>query len=59
MDKIKSRKLWVAIVGILLQLLNTQLTSPLNEDQMMQITALIIGYLISQGWVDGKEANGQ
>jgi len=54
-DKLKSRKLWVLMIGMLLQFINAQLKQPMTDDQMMQISIIIVGYLAAQGWVDGKE----
>lgn len=58
-DKLNSRKLWVVVVGIVLQFINGQLATPMTEDQMLQITALVVGYIVAQGWVDSKELNNQ
>jgi hypothetical protein len=54
-SKFTSRKFLIAIVSVALQLLNGQLASPLTEDQMLQLSAIVVAYLVSQGWVDGKE----
>jgi hypothetical protein len=54
-DKLNSRKLWIVIIGIALQFINGQLATPMTEDQMLQITGLVVGYIVAQGWVDGKE----
>jgi hypothetical protein len=53
-DKLGSRKLWIAIVGVLLQFINGYLAKPLPDDQLMQLSLIIVGYLISQGFVDSK-----
>lgn len=55
MNKIKSRKLWVLIIGIALQLVNSQLKQPMTDEQLMQLSVIIATYLVAQGWVDGKE----
>jgi len=54
-SKLKSRKFWVLMIGMLLQFINAQLKQPMTDDQMMQISIIIVGYLAAQGWVDGKE----
>lgn len=55
MNKIKSRKLWVLIIGIALQLVNSQLKQPMTDEQLMQLSVIIATYLVAQGWVDRKE----
>jgi hypothetical protein len=53
-EKLSSRKFWVLIIGIFLQVVNTQLDQPLTDNQMLSLSGVIVGYFLAQGWVDGK-----
>lgn len=55
LDKLKSRKLWVAVLGSALVTLGTQLGLP--EDTVNSLVAILVAYLLGQGIADhGKSA---
>ena len=61
MDKIKSRKLFVAILGALLPILMSYLTEAVDLDGAIRASsAVLVAYLASQGYADGQKerANG-
>ena len=47
LDKFKSRKLWIAVIGVVFFILNNQST---------EAVAIIGVYLGAQGYVDGKNS---
>lgn len=53
-DRLKSRKLWVAVVSATLVTLGTELGIP--PDALSQVVAIVVGYLIGQGAVDAVAA---
>ena len=60
MDKLKSRKFWMSLVGACLPFVASALTGeiPMNE-AVMESVAVIMAYIFGQGYVDGKELEGQ
>ena len=56
MDKMKSRKFWMALVGALLPILAAFFSQemPVNE-AVMESVAIIAAYIFVQVYVDGKE----
>lgn len=56
MNKLASRKFWAAAVSALLVLLNQGLGMDIPEDTVLDFSAIVIGYLVAQGWVDGQQA---
>jgi len=55
MKKLTSRKFWMAGVSALLVLLNQGLGLEIPEETVLNFTAIVVGYLVSQGWVDAQE----
>jgi hypothetical protein len=55
-DKLKSRKFLVTIGSAVLYGINlVVLDNPYTTEQIMPVVVVIVGWLFSQGWVDGKE----
>jgi len=52
MNKIKSRKFWMAVVGALLVVLNDGLGLNLPTESIKTVAEVIIAYIIGQGAVD-------
>ena len=50
LDKLKSRKLWVAVLGSALVTLGSQMGLP--EDTVQSLVAILASYLIGQGIAD-------
>lgn len=50
MDKLKSRKLWVAVLGAAFASFATQLG--LSETATLEIVALLSAYVLGQSYVD-------
>tara|TARA_Y100000296_G_C4971992_1_gene156362 strand:- start:166 stop:390 length:225 start_codon:yes stop_codon:yes gene_type:complete len=58
-DKLKSRKLWVALVGVALPPILSYLSNDLALEEALRLSmAAIIAYCVSQGYVDGKTMEG-
>lgn len=56
MDKLKSRKLWFAIVGALLPIVTQYMNSEILSERAFELSAgIIIAYILGQGYVDGQE----
>ena len=53
-NKLKSRKLWAAIATALVVVANQVFDFGLKDAATTQIVAVIITYLVAQGYVDGK-----
>jgi len=59
MDKMKSRKLWMAIIGAILPVIASLLTGAIDmETACKASSAIICTYLIGQGYTDGKTMEG-
>lgn len=56
MDKLKSRKFWMAVVSALLIVANEGLGLGIPEETTKQFLWLVISYLIAQGAVDTAAA---
>ena len=58
-DKLKSRKLWVAIAGAILPPLLSYISADVDLVEALRLSAAaVLAYLISQGYVDGKTMEG-
>jgi hypothetical protein len=55
MDKLKSRKLWMAIFGALLPIINEEFNLGLNTDTVIASVVAIVGYVLGQAHVDAKK----
>lgn len=56
-SKLKSRKFLVTIISAVLYGVNlVVLDNPYTPEQIMPAVAMIITWVVAQGWVDGKEA---
>jgi len=58
MEKLKSRKLWMAIISGLLIIMNEGLGWNIPSETVLSFAAVVLGYLLSQGYVDGKLVEG-
>jgi len=56
MEKLKSRKLWVAIVSALLIVLNQGLGLNIPADSVLSLAGVIMAYIFGQAYVDGKQS---
>jgi uncharacterized membrane protein len=59
MEKFKSRKFWMAVVGGVLVILNDGLGWNLPVDTVYGFAAIVIGWIVSEAYVDGKGAESQ
>jgi len=58
-DKHKSRKLWFALLGALLPIAASVFSADVPPDKALELAALcIVSYILGQGFVDGKAAEG-
>lgn len=55
MDKLKSRKLWMAIFGALLPIINEQFNLGLNSETVIASVGAIVVYIAGQAHVDSKK----
>ncbi len=58
MEKLKSRKLWMAIISGVLIILNEGLGWKIPAETVMAFAAVVLSYLFAQGYVDGKLVEG-
>jgi len=59
MDKLKSRKLWLALLGALLPVVAQALTGEVGWNETITASvAIIMSYILGQGYVDGKALEG-
>lgn len=56
MAKFKSRKFWMAVVAALLVVANEGLGLGIDTETVMSFTALVLGYIFGEAYVDGKKA---
>lgn len=54
-SKLTSRKFWMALIGAALLLLNQGLDLDIDSNAVLGFAGIVMSYLVSQGWVDGKE----
>lgn len=54
MDKLRSRKFWVAIGGALALILVDGLGVDLDKDSIIAVVGVLSAYLLGQSWVDAK-----
>lgn len=60
MDKLKSRKFWMALVGACIPILASAITGDIEtNDAVMQSVAVVMAYIFGQGYVDGKALEGK
>lgn len=55
MNKLKSRKLWMAVAGAVLVIANEGLGLNLPEDSILALAGILIAYILGQGLVDAKQ----
>jgi hypothetical protein len=55
MQKLKSRKLWMAVVSGILVVLNEGLGLGVNTETVIAFTGIVMSYIIGQSHVDGKK----
>jgi len=56
MDKLKSRKFWLAILGALMPVVGGYVSQSLSLEQALSASsAVLIAYIVGQAYVDGKE----
>lgn len=57
-NKLKSRKLWFALLGALLPIVAQVVTAEIELVEALQLSSgIIIAYIFGQGYVDGKAAS--
>ena len=58
-DKIRSRKLWLSILGVVLPVLGSYLSDEVDLHEALKLSvSAVIAYCIAQGYVDGKTMEG-
>lgn len=55
MDRLKSRKFWMAVVGAALIVANDGLGLNLPKEETLTVAGVIIAYILGQAYVDGKK----
>lgn len=55
MHRLHSRKLWVALITALSLVLADGLGLTLEAETIGGVAAIVLAYLGSQGWVDGRK----
>ncbi|WP_231956026.1 hypothetical protein [Aneurinibacillus soli] len=56
MEKLKSRKFWMAIVTAGLVIANNRLGLNIPEESIMSIAGVVVAYILGQSHVDAKKA---
>lgn len=54
MDKLKSRKLWMALLAAILPIINTEFSLGLDTSSIIAVIGAIATYILGQAHVDGK-----
>lgn len=54
MNKLKSRKFWMAVVAAILVIANKGLDLNLPEDSITAVVGIVISYILGESYVDGK-----
>ena len=58
-SRLKSRKFWMALLGALLPIVASYLTSEVDIDQAIKAgSAVLCTYLLGQGYADGQKHRG-
>lgn len=55
MEKIRSRKFWMALVSAVLVLLNDGFDMNIPSDTIIQFVSVVIAYILGQSYVDGRK----
>lgn len=55
MEKLKSRKFWVAVLGALLIALNDQLEWGFTHESILGMVGIVMTYILGQSHVDAKK----
>ena len=56
-ERLKSRKFWIALLGALLGIAAPMLDGSIPPEKGLEMaTAILISYVIGQGWVDAAKA---
>jgi len=55
-NKLKSRKFWMAVVAGALVIVNQGLDLNLPEDAVNAVAGIVISYILGQAYVDSKSA---
>ncbi|RJQ10624.1 MAG: hypothetical protein C4551_02320 [Bacillota bacterium] len=53
-EKLTSRKFWMAVLGALLPVLNSEFGWNLPVEAILSVAAVIIGYILVEGNIDAK-----
>ncbi len=56
MEKLRSRKLWMAVAGAVLVILNEGLGLGINSEAILAFAGIVIAYILGQGAVDTARA---
>lgn len=54
MDKLKSRKFWMAVATAVLIIANEGLSLNIPKDAVLQVVGVVISYILGQSFVDAK-----
>jgi len=58
MEKLKSRKFWMAVVTAVLIVMNEGLGWKIPVETVVSFAAVILGWVFAEAYVDGKYAEG-
>lgn len=60
MDKLKSRKFWIAVLGALLGIAAPVINGDIPADKGLELAmGVLVSYLLGQGYADGQTAKAQ
>jgi len=56
MNRLKSRKLWMAVISAALVIANRGLDLNIDENTVMAFAAIVMSYIFGQAYVDAKKS---
>ena len=56
MEKLKSRKFWMAVISAVLIVLNEGLGWNVPSETVLSFAAVVLGWVFAEAYVDGKHA---
>lgn len=56
MEKLKSRKLWMAIISAILIIMNEGLGLKVPGETVLSFAGIVISYILGQSYIDAKSS---
>lgn len=55
-ETLSSRKFIVTLAGVITVIANDYFQLGLNQETVLSVVSMVVGYVLGQGYVDGKKA---